>query len=142
MAKQLEIRLLPNWADVSGENPGGPATYARTNSKGSGALQVSLAAEYRGGRVPNPSQQDLIRLAQGYGESQQAGSLVSAASGDCQLGTYGTAVFRSAANPHLQLWLLSNGRDFVLATHVCVVEPETAECTEAQQIVSMIGLSG
>ena len=61
--------------------------------------------------------------------------------GAYDLGSYGSAVFRSAAYPRIQFWYLSNGRDFVLATHVCTVEPEATEVAEAQQIVGMLGLS-
>jgi hypothetical protein len=49
-------------------------------------------------------------------------------------------VFRSAGY-RTQLWYLSNGFDFVLATHVCCDEPEAAEIAEAQQIVGLIELS-
>jgi hypothetical protein len=140
MAKRVKVRLLPNWA--SADNPGGPATFYRTDSQDSGALQVSLMAEYTGGAPPNPTAQDLIELAQGHGERHDAGELVETGSGASRIGTFGTAVFRSAEFPRIQFWYLSNGYDFVLATHVCSVEPEAAEVAEAQQIVGMLGLLG
>jgi hypothetical protein len=132
--------LLPNWAQS--DNPDGPATFYRTDSDDSGALQASLYAEYTGGKVPNPSPADLTELAQGHGQRHDAGELVGTDSGACDLGSYGAAVFRSPEYPRIQFWYLSNGRDFVLATHVCTVEPEAAEVSEAQQIVGMLGLSG
>jgi hypothetical protein len=140
MGKRLHVQLLPNW--TSADNPGGPATFIRTDSRDSGALQVSLMAEYKSGKPPLPTAEDLIELAQGHGERHDAGELVDRTSGACRLGTFGTAVFQSAEYPRLQFWYLSNGYDFVLATHVCATEPEGAEVTEAQQIVGMLGLSG
>ena len=140
MAKRLRVQLLSNW--VPEANPGGPATFIRTDSRDSGALQVSLMAEYKSGKPPLPTPEDLIGLAQGHGERHDAGALMETASGVCQLGTFGTAVFRSAQFPRVQFWYLSNGYDFVLTTHVCATEPEAAEVDEAQQIVGMLGLSG
>src|SRR5262245_30083387 len=134
MAKRLRVRLLPNWADGSRDNPGGPATFYRTDSEVSGALQLSLLTEYVGGQVPNPTGGELIELAQGHGEHYEAGELVQTGSGACHLGTFGTAIFRSDEYPRIQFWYLSNGRDFVLATHVCTVEPDNVEVAEAQQI--------
>jgi hypothetical protein len=132
--------LLPNWAQA--DNSDGPATFYRTDSDDSGALQVSQYAEYNGGKVPNPTYNDLIELAQDHGQRHNAGELVGTDSGACALGSYGAAAFRSAEYPRIQFWYLSNGRDFILATHICTVEPEAAEVTEAQQIVGMLGLSG
>lgn len=139
MAKRLQVRLLPNWARA--ENAGGPATFYRADHDDSGALQVTLSAEYTGGEVPNPSPEYLVALARRLGRQNDAGDLVEEASGACALGTFGTAVFRSEATPRFQLWFLSNGRDFVLATHICVAEPEPAEVVEARRIVEMLGLS-
>jgi hypothetical protein len=139
MGKRLQVQLLPNWAQT--DNPDGPATFYRTDSDDSGALQVSLYAEYKGGKAPDPSTKDLIELSQGHGERHNAGDLVETSSGECALGSYGSAVFRSKEYPRIQFWYLSNGSDFVLATHVCTVKPEPAEVAEAQQIVGMLGLS-
>jgi hypothetical protein len=139
LAKRLQVKLLPNWAQS--DNPGGPATFYRTDSDDSGALQVSLYAEDTGGKVPNPTPDDLVKLAQGHGQRHDAGELVGTHSGSCDLGSFGAAVFRSAEYSRIQCWYLSNGRDFVLATHVCTVEPEATEVSEAQQIVGMLGLS-
>lgn len=139
MDKRLRVRLLANWAqDV---NSDGPATFYRTDSDDSGALQVSLYAEYTGGKHPNPSLDDLIELAQGHGRRHDVGQVICTDSGACDLGSYGTVVFRSAEYPRIQFWYLSNGRDFVLATYVCTIEPAAAEVSEAQQIVSMLALS-
>ena len=45
MAKRLAVFLLPNWAQA--DNPDGPTTLYRTDSERSGALHVSLYAEYK-----------------------------------------------------------------------------------------------
>jgi hypothetical protein len=98
-------------------------------------------AEYKGGKPPLPTLQDLIELVRGLGERNDAGRLQDTASGECVLGTYGTAIFRSQECPHTQLWLMSNGYDFVLASLVCNTKPEPEELKEAQEIVAMIGIT-
>ena len=126
---------------MQADNPDGPATFYRTDSDDSGALQVSLYAEYTGGKVPNPSPDDLVALAQGHGQRHDAGELVGTHSGACVLGRFGAAVYRAAEYPRIEVWCLCNGRDFVLATHICTVEPEAAEVSEAEEIVGMLMLS-
>ena len=80
-------------------------------------------------------------MAQGTGQHSNAGSLLESLSGVCNLGSYGSAVFESTEYPRIQFWYLCNGRDFVLATHVCSVKPDAEEVAEAQQIIGMLGLS-
>jgi hypothetical protein len=138
VAKRLRVFLLPNWAQA--DNPDGPATFYRTDSDDSGALQVSYA-EYKACKVPNQSPDDLVEFAQGSGQRHDAGELVGTHSGACVLGSFGAAVFRSAEYPRIQVWWVCNGRDFVLATHIGTVEPEAAEVSEAQEIVGMLLLS-
>jgi hypothetical protein len=140
MSKQLRVKLLPNW--TTEKNPDGPATFVRTDSQDSGALQASLMTEYTGGKAPLPTVEGLIDLAQGHGERHAVGELVETAGGACALGRFGTAVFRSEEFPRMQLWYLSNGHDIVLASYICCTEPEPAEVEEAQQIVGTLGLSG
>jgi hypothetical protein len=106
-----------------------------------GALQISLQAEYVGGKDPNPNVGDLIDLARGHGESHEAGELVETFGGSCSLGEFGSAIFSSAEFPHTQLWYLTNGLDFVLATFVCTEKPGTDEIAEAQEIVSWVELT-
>jgi hypothetical protein len=140
VAKRVEVRLLPNWLAVPAVSSGGPTPFQRADGSGAGVLQFSLLAEYRGGKIPNPTLADLIGFARGHGERHDAGELVECLSGACHLGSFGSAVYQSEEFPRIQFWYLSNGRDFVLATHVCTARPGPEEIREAQQIVSMIGL--
>jgi hypothetical protein len=140
VAKRLRVFLLPNWAQA--DNPNGPATFYRTDSDESGALQMSSYAEYNAGKVPNELSDDLVEFAKRLGQRHDAGELLGTDSGACFLGRFGAAVFRSAKYLRSQFWLLSNGRGFVLATHICAVEPEAAEVSEAQEIVGTLMLSG
>jgi hypothetical protein len=117
----LQVRLLSNWVDFSKNNPNGPPTFFRTGTKDPGLLRISMYAEYRGGAIPNPTGEQLVDLAKGHGERQKSGELVETRSGTCALGVFGTAVFRSGKWPHAQLWYLSDGKDFVLATLLCSI---------------------
>lgn len=139
MAKRVQVRLVWNWEQIA--NPEGPATFIRADTDEPGVLQVSLYAEYKSGKTPNPTARDLIELACGHGERHAVGELVETSSGVCDLGTFGSAVFQSEEYAREQFWYLSNGWDFVLATLICTTEPDPDEVAEAQQIVQMLTLS-
>jgi hypothetical protein len=132
----LKIQLPKFWAQQS--NPDGPATFSRRGS--SNAFQVSWA-EYRKGELPDPTTADsLQQMATSFGQKQGFGEMLGSESGDCTFGTFGNAVFRSAEYPRIQVWFISNGRDFIMATHICDREPEASEIAEVRQIASNLTL--
>ena len=131
------IKLPKGWKDFP--NPEGPPTYCRDLSDSPGALQVSVA-EYRSGAIPNPSAADLKELSEDLGEKNGFGDLVESSSSPCDFGMLGTAVFRSEEQPRIQIWHLSNGRDFITVTHICMTEPDPVEVREAQEIVRTLTL--
>jgi hypothetical protein len=134
---RLQIKLPPTWAQVN--NPDGPATFCRESSSTPGPLQVSWA-EYSGGTIPNPSAADLKQMAEDFGKQHSFGDLIESFSSPCVFGTLGTAVFRSEENPRIQMWHLSNGRDFIMVTHICPTDPEPIEVQDAQEIVRALTL--
>ena len=133
---EVKVQLPNGWSDHSRENPG---TYLRDDSAVPGPLQVSVAL-YEGGEIPNPSEQDLVDMCRELGAQQNCGEALETGSGRCVFGNFGTAVFRTAEDPRIQLWRLSNGRDFVLVTHICPAEPDAKEVAEADQIVQSLTL--
>ncbi len=134
----IKVRLLPGWIDASKDNPHGPPTFVRESSKCSGALQVSQA-EYVRGAVPNPSERDLIEMSRTFG--MNFGDIVESQSGGCKFGKFGMTVYRSAETPHSQVWYLSDGKDFIMVTHLCGgEEPDPQELIEVNQIVRMLTL--
>jgi hypothetical protein len=134
----LHIRLPKGWSAY--DNPDGPPTYVRALSETPGPLQISWA-EYQGGAVPNPSADDLKRMAEESGEKHDFGDLVESSSAPCVFGTMGTAVFRSSEYPRIQVWQLSNGRDFIMVTHISPSEPDPVETREAQEIVRTLTIA-
>lgn len=134
MRKRIQVKLLPGWANYSRENPDGPATFLRDTSRVPGPLQVSLTT-YLGGEVANPSLQDLVRMASSFGDTLGASELIETICGECVFGCFGSAVYRSPENPRMQVWYLSDGYDFILATHICPEKPEPSEVEEVQEIV-------
>ena len=74
-------------------------------------------------------------MAVDFGDKHEFGALVESSSGPCVFGTMGTAVFRSSEYPRIQIWHLSNGRDFIMVTHICPTEPDPVEISEVQEIV-------
>ena len=132
---RLKIQLSTTWEQQS--NPNGPATFCRRGS--SSALQVSWA-EYSGGKLPEVTTEKLVEMATSFGQKQGFGEMQESASGNCRFGTFGTAVFHSAKYPRIQIWFISDGRDHIMATHICDREPEASEIVEVQQIASSLAL--
>jgi hypothetical protein len=139
MPTRLQIELPPNWCYEPDAD--GPALMFRDAPDAVGSLQVSIFAEYKSGEIPNPTVDTLTDLAKKHGERNDAGQFVEIHGGACKMGTFGSAIFRRSEFPRVQFWYLSNGRDFVLATHVCVHKPTSAEIDEAQSIVEAIQLA-
>lgn len=138
---RLQVELPPDWSDVSAENPEGPPTFVRNSEDSSGALQISIQAEYTGGKIPNPTVEELIEFAEGVATSDQEAEIRGRSNGECRLGTYGTVLARTAEFSWIQVWVLSNGKDFVLATHFSVEEPSNEEVQEASWTVKNVALA-
>lgn len=136
----IRAKLPRGWSDHSLENPDGPATFLRDISSEPSVLQVSFALQ-KAGEIPNPSREDLVKLANKTGEDMLLGNLIETSSGKCAFGIFGTAIFKSKQNPRTQIWYLSDGSNFILATHICVGDPQAEEVAEAQRIVSNLYIS-
>lgn len=132
---RLKIQLPSTW--YQDKDNDGPATFYRNNS--SCALQVSWA-ENQGGSFSSPSGQDLIAFALNFGAQNGFGAVTETRDGICSFGAFGTAIFHSNEHPRIQLWILSNGRDFIFATHICDQPPLPEEISEAQSIAESLAL--
>lgn len=133
---RLKIELPTTWAQA--DNPDGPATFCRED--GSGAFQVSWA-EYRGGMLPSDvTAESLKQMAENFGQRNDFGEMTESSGGRCRYGMFGTGVFRSADHPRIQVWFVSDGRDHIMATHICSAQPEEGEIAEAQQIAASLAL--
>jgi hypothetical protein len=134
---RLKVRLTGSWAPHP--NEGGPATFVRGASADAGVLQVSWA-EYEGGPLPNPTLADLEEMAHEFGRPHGFGEPRESGSGACPFGAFGTATFQTPSLARIQVWLLSNGRDFIYVTHLCEVAPDPAEIAEADEIARCLSL--
>ena len=61
----------------------------------------------------------------------------SSRSGSCEFGMFGTVIARGESPHYFQVWVLSNGREFILVTHTCDKEPGASEVAEANDIALM-----
>jgi hypothetical protein len=136
-ANRLKIQIPKSWAAQDRTDRG--AVFRRYLSRFPGSLQVSWAI-YTRGPNPNADAQKLMRMAIGWGDRINAGDLSEAASNSCVFGSMGTAVFTSPRTPRIQLWLLSNGKDFINISHICPLEPDPVEISEAQEIARTVTL--
>ena len=139
MGLRLQIKLPRGWVDYSAENPDGPPTYLRDFSEEPGLLQISWA-EYKNGPVPNPSAEDLEQMSREMGEKQDYGQLVESSNGVCAFGHMGTAVFQSTEH-RVQLWQISNGKDFIMVSHIAPESPDLDELREVHEIVRALTLA-
>ena len=103
---RLKIQLPTNWAQQ--ENPNGPATFSRQGS--TSVFQVSWA-EYRGGKLPAATAEELKEMAVNFGQKQGFGEMLESTRGECPYGKFGTAAFSSQKYPRIQVWFISDGRD-------------------------------
>ena len=139
MKKTLQVTLPQGWEDISEENPEGPATFVRSGENATGVLQFSIQSVYESGPEPNPTSGDLIALSEHVARLQEA-DVMERYSGVCDLGTFGSVIGKSAELPKMQIWTLTNGRDFVLATFLCPEQPDAEEAAEAETIVKGVQL--
>lgn len=146
MGKKLTIWLPDHWANVSHENPDGPLTMCWDDAAACGAFQLSTA-EYKGGKEPRTSEPELVQFAVAFGERHGWGELISSCSGKCKMGSFGTAAFKPTEpippdDPAFsQVWFITNGWDFVLATFIAMQPPEQQELDDAHRIAEGIDLS-
>ena len=132
---RLKIQLPTNWAQH--DNPNGPATFRRED--GTGAFQVSWA-EYRGSKPLEVTTDKLKSLAVSFGPKHGLGEMIESSVGECVFGSFGTAVFRSAEHSRVQFWFISDGRDHIMATHICNREPDAGEVADVQHIARSLAL--
>lgn len=138
--KNIKVEIPVGWSDYAQNNPDGPATFIRDINNAHSVFQVSFA-QYKDGEIPNPSQEDLVELAQNTGIDMLLGDMIDTSSGTCSFGAFGTAIFKSKENPHSQIWYLSDGHDFILATYICVEIPDNNELIEVQEIINRLYVS-
>jgi len=131
---RLKIELFRNWFQEPVAE--GPSLFCRQGS--TSAFQVSWA-EYRGKQPLKKIEADgLKQFAINFG--QKFGELVESSAGTCRFGNYGTAVFRSEKHPRSQVWIVTDGSDHILATHICSQSPEPNEIAEVQRIAISLAL--
>ncbi|MFO1514800.1 MAG: hypothetical protein U1F83_18125 [Verrucomicrobiota bacterium] len=80
------------------------------------------------------------REATTFGQKNGFGKLVESSGGKCVFGKCGTAIFRSEKHARIQVWFITDGTDYILATHICSTEPDPTEVGEVKEIVSMLTL--
>jgi hypothetical protein len=122
--------------DATAAHPKGILTYCRDTDEAAGALQFSLQAEYVRGRVPETSPEELIAFAERIALKEPGAAILERSSGPCAIGTFGSVVATWPNDVRVQVWVLSNARDFVLARHTCTTAPDPAELREACAIVT------
>jgi hypothetical protein len=130
------VRLHQGWREV--QVPNAPVTYVRSGPSSQGALQFSLA-QFKAGPLPDSSEQTLLAMCEKLANNVRGLREKSSRSGPCDLGTLGTVVVRREAPVYFQVWVLSNGREFILVTHTCDREPTPDEIAEANEIALMTG---
>jgi hypothetical protein len=129
---QLDVKLLPGWMNV--KNPKSYVCVRQTSTR-PGEMQFSSAV-YKPGAPPPiaVTGEKLIEMCRGMSKGVRGRREISSQFGNCDFGTFGTLAVRGESPAYVQVWVLTNGRDFILITHVCGEEPDPAEAKEANEI--------
>lgn len=133
----LQIRILPDW--VNQKNEAGLDTLFRKTSEYPQPLQISYGI-YKSGKIPDPSKDELLDMSRDVGLKKGFVEIIEIDSGDCLMGKYGSATFETIKFPRFQIWHLSNGKDFIFASHICEKEPTKEEVLESKIIVMNLNL--
>src|SRR5262245_35992253 len=104
------------WEDITATVDGENAPFTLARRSGVGALQFSIAL-YRGGRLPNPSAEELLQMIHSFGEAHALG-------GPTDLVTDADSVRRAAGSfagqdYFVRAWYLSDGHSFGFVTYNC-----------------------
>lgn len=134
MASKITVPLLDGWVEETK-----PEHVVRTffrNTSRNGPFQVSWTT-VAAGQKAEVSEQKLKEMASKFGaEKFGVGEPKDTSSGKCALGNYGTAVFSKPPDRcHLQVWILSNGSGFLLATHMSAKPPDPVEVEETMKMI-------
>jgi len=123
------------WSDCSKETPTALLSMRRVSSQAPGLLQVSTFLNKDQKNLGDTSPVRLMEMAQSSGKTQPGGIFVSKEGGNCRFGHWGTSIFRGPAGERLQIWFLSDGHDFITATHLCKGQSDQQEVSEVHQII-------
>jgi len=136
MEPQLKIKLKHGWSPVKNVNA---YMCFRAASANPSELQFSLAVRKTDRPIVVVTEESLIGLCRRMHTTRgvPSGREVSSQSGKCDFGIFGTVVACGESPARIQVWMLSNGRDFILVTHTCEKIPDPAEVKEANEIALM-----
>lgn len=132
---RLSIRLKHGWTPVKNVKAYICIRAASTNP---GELQFSSAVYKPDKHMAKvPTEEGLIEMCRGMARSVRGGREISSQSGTCDFGIFGTVVVCGESPARFQVWVLSNGRDFILVTHTGEKTPDPLEVKEANEIALM-----
>lgn len=107
MSPPFSFRLHEGWDDITDEVDGSPPPWTFARPDGDGAFQISIAGLYVGGKVPDPSSQDLMKMLLSSATAQEHDAATELLTEDGHL-WIAAATFRSL-EWHLRLWYFSDG---------------------------------
>lgn len=127
-SRRLQIRLNPNWEEVT--NPK-TLTFMRRGRTNNNAFQVSFAIS--ASRKPHlmiPTS-TVVTWAEGIG-----GSVIKVSSGEVRFGEYASATFTWNEFVYCQAWFLTDGVDTVQSTFICDGPPSLIELSEVAEMAT------
>lgn len=141
MQPRLLVTLPEGWSDISGEVPEAGAMFIKGGREATAALQVSYGLNAdSSGAAQSLLEEDLVEMAATAQLGEDFGQVVEKYSGPALFGRMGTAVYRGGRYPRVQVWFVSNGRDLIMASHICTEEPSRQLLEESERIVRNLAL--
>jgi hypothetical protein len=131
---RMIVTLPIDWVATGNDNAQGAEGMRWDDERAVGELLLCCPPGFEAGHSPKA----LIGCAEYGAGNLEGGTITERASGPCAFGSFGAAVARTTDGGRLHVWVLSDGWDFILATHTCDREPDPAEIQGAQAIVDRV----
>jgi hypothetical protein len=132
----LYISILPDWKDITDTLDDENAPFTLAKETGVGAFQFSTA-EYRGGKHPQITMEDLHQLRSSFARSNgfpRAFDEISLDAGEAKMMVSGGSYH---GNQNLvRVWYCSDGENVVFATYVSDWEKQNDEPRECDDFIA------
>ena len=128
IADRLDMEVNSSWEKIEGVSS--IPTFMRKGRGDENALQISWIS------IPKdkPVQMDVEEFAIEWAKSI-GGVVQRTSNGAARYGKFGSAIFKAKEYPYCQVWMVSDGANFLSATFVCSHFPTNIELVEVQEMV-------
>ena len=136
--ENLIITAPSPWKDITETVEGSSVPFTLAKDDGTGALQFS-AAEFRQGKSPNVTLQDLDELRNEFAQKKQLGRAFDELRSNGDMRVSGASY--QTTEDYVRAWYCSDGKNIALVTYLAVGGEEGNEPIECDAIVKGVRFS-